>query len=151
MQFWQALAFTHPDEMLVLAPACEAHDVEFVTSDLEAEVDPRVVTRILRLLLDNVTRHTPAGTACRVEVQPEGPDVVLVVEDAGPGIPLDERCRVLLPFEQGSNRRDHAPGVGVGLTIVANLARRHGGTVRIDERPGGGTLVRVRLRTGPVE
>ena len=132
----------------LLAPACEAHGVELVATDVDAEVDVRVVTRILRLLLDNVSRHTPVGTACRVSATREGPDLVLAVEDEGPGIPVDERCRVLLPFEQGTNRRDHAPGVGVGLTIVANLARRHGGTVRVDERPGGGTRVRVRLRTG---
>ncbi|MGH8446885.1 MAG: ATP-binding protein [Solimonas sp.] len=68
------------------------------------------------------------------------------VDDDGPGIPAAEREAVLEPFY----RRDHArnldeAGSGLGLAIVADIVRRHGGELHLEDRPGGGLRVRVRL------
>ena len=61
----------------------------------------------------------------RVEQLPGGDGVLLAVEDAGAGVPAELRDSVFEPFRQG--RTTHAPGVGIGLTLVARFAELHGG------------------------
>ncbi len=64
--------------------------------------------------------------------------IVLSVEDQGPGIPPAERERVFEPFYRPSGRAEAAGSWGLGLSIVRQIAERHGGTVSCDARPGGG-------------
>ena len=69
--------------------------------------------------------------------------VEVVVEDDGPGLPADERRRVLEPFARGS--RAAAPGTGLGLAVVAQQASIHGGEVRLGDAAAGGLRAGVRL------
>ncbi len=81
----------------------------------------------------------PAGGI--VEVVVRAPADILVI-DHGPGIPPMEREQVFEPFW----RRDEAyPGAGLGLTIVREAAAVHGGSIAIQETPGGGATFRLRL------
>ena len=76
----------------------------------------------------------------------DAPKVERIVENAGPGIPQEERATVFEPFHQGANRSTHAPGVGIGLSLVARFAELHGGRAWVDDRDGGGAAFRVLLR-----
>ena len=109
-------------------------------------VDAPKVERIVENLLANAIKYTPSGTPIWVKVErvPEG--ALLTVEDAGPGIPQEERATVFEPFHQGANRSTHAPGVGIGLSLVARFAELHGGRAWVDDRDGGGAAFRVLLR-----
>jgi two-component system, OmpR family, sensor histidine kinase KdpD len=120
-------------------------DVEVVAEPLLAEVDPAMVERIMENLLINAVRHTSTGTPVwvRVESTPDG--VVLSVEDAGPGVPEDLRDGIFEPFRQGPQQDHHAPGVGIGLSLVARFAELHGGRAWLEERPGGGAAFRVSI------
>ena len=71
--------------------------------------------------------------------------VLLTVDDEGPGIPDDLREGVFEPFRQAPNRPPHAPGVGIGLSLVAQFARLHGGRAWVERRAGGGSSFRVLL------
>jgi signal transduction histidine kinase len=63
---------------------------------------------------------------------------VFVVEDEGDGVPPELREAIFEPFRQGPGPSDHAPGVGVGLSLVARFAELHGGAAWVVDRPGGG-------------
>jgi PAS domain S-box-containing protein len=113
---------------------------------LPLEVDPPKVERIVENLLANAARHTPPGTPVWVRVQPHGKGALLVVEDAGPGVPDQLRETIFQPFRQGPRPASHAPGLGVGLALVRVFAQLHGGTAWVqDRREGFGASFQVHL------
>jgi len=75
--------------------------------------------------------------------------VLIVVEDAGRGVPAELRETIFRPFEQGPERSAHSPGVGIGLSLVGRFASLHGGRAWVEDRPGGGASFRVWLPDGP--
>jgi PAS domain S-box-containing protein len=123
----------------------ERRPVHVETCPLELEVDPPKVERIVENLLANAARHTPPGTPVWVRVQPHDLGALLVVEDAGPGVPDQLRETIFQPFRQGPRPASHAPGLGVGLALVRVFAQLHGGTAWVQERSGGGASFRVHL------
>jgi PAS domain S-box-containing protein len=119
-----------------------ALDVQPIT----ASVDAAKVERILENLLSNAMRHTPEGTRVWVRAHAQEGGVLLIVEDEGPGVPEDLREAIFEPFRQvPGSRSEHAPGVGVGLSLVKRFAELHGGRVWMQEREGGGSSFRVFL------
>jgi PAS domain S-box-containing protein len=126
---------------------------EVVAQPVTVSLDPGKVERIVENLLANAARHTPPDTPVwvRVEQPPGGDGVLLAVEDAGAGIPAELRDTVFEPFRQGPGTPTHAPGVGIGLTLVARFAELHGGKAWVEERPGGGSSFRVLIPDAPQE
>ncbi|MEO8293245.1 MAG: PAS domain-containing protein [Actinomycetota bacterium] len=112
-------------------------------------VDAAKVERIVENLLANTARHTPAQSQLWVRVEPMGDGALVVVEDDGPGVSEDLRERIFEPFMQGPSLATHAPGVGVGLALVARFAELHGGRAWVQDRPGGGASFRVYLSGAP--
>jgi two-component system OmpR family sensor kinase len=112
---------------------------------LRLEVDPPKVERIVENLLANAATHTPPGTPVWVRVEAREQGALLVVEDAGPGVPAQLRETIFQPFRQGPRPNSHAPGLGVGLALVRVFAQLHGGRAWVEERPGRGASFRVHL------
>lgn len=82
-------------------------------------------------------------TRVRVRAEPSGADKLsLVVDDDGPGLPADQRATVI---RRGERLDETAPGSGLGLSIVDELARAYGGTLGLDDSPLGGLRVAVEL------
>ncbi|MGH9110353.1 MAG: sensor histidine kinase [Acidimicrobiales bacterium] len=110
--------------------------------------DKRRLQRVLDNLLDNATLH--AGGPVSVTVGVDGGWATVAVDDQGPGVPLAERERVFERFYRGaaSGRRRATSGTGLGLALVAEHVAAHRGTVRIEDRPAGGTRVVVSLPIG---
>ncbi len=115
------------------------------TQTVWAEVDAAKVERIVENLLANAARHTPAESRIWVRVIPNGSEVVIAVEDEGPGVAAEHREHIFEPFQQGPDAPEYSPGVGVGLTLVARFAELHGGRAWVQDREGGGASFRVRL------
>lgn len=105
-------------------------------------VDPGLTERILRNLLANADRHSPAGGAIWVRVEVEADGVLLVVDDAGSGVPPASREAV---FDLYHRLRSDGVGTGVGLYLVRKFAEAHRGSAVITESPAGGASVQVRL------
>jgi PAS domain S-box-containing protein len=126
---------------------------QVVAQPVTVSLDPGKVERIIENLLANAARHTPPDTPVwvRVEHPAAGDGVLLAVEDAGAGIPAELRDSVFEPFRQGPGTPTHAPGVGIGLTLVARFAELHGGRAWVEERPGGGSSFRVLIPDAPQE
>ncbi len=95
-------------------------------------------------LIDNALRYTPAGTSItlRVGQDPDG-SAVLVVEDTGPGLRADDMDHVFQRFWRGS---ELPGGCGLGLAIVQEIARRHGGDARVEQIAPQGLRVEIRIR-----
>jgi two-component system sensor histidine kinase MprB len=114
----------------------------------DAQLEPTLVEglserlgRAVDNLLDNAAKHTPQGTA--VEVVLDGGQ--LTVRDHGPGVPAAERPHVFDRFYRGDSARGR-PGSGLGLAIVRQVAETHGGSIAVEDAPGGGALFRLTLR-----
>lgn len=105
-------------------------------------LDPRFLRRIIDNLLRNAVRHTPPGSEVVLSARLDDGDVVVEVADAGTGIPDEHKAAIFEPFVRLHTER---AGTGVGLALVAALARAHGGVATVDDRPGGGSVFRVRL------
>jgi signal transduction histidine kinase len=106
--------------------------------------DADALRRVLRNLGENAARH--ASNRVAISLEARGGDVVLTVDDDGPGIPESERNRVLQRFVRldESRSRDEG-GSGLGLSIVDEVVRAHGGSVSISQSPLGGSRVQVTL------
>src|SRR5437016_2161872 len=77
--------------------------------------------------------------------------VAITVEDDGPGVPAEIRGAIFEPFRQGPTESRHAPGTGIGLSLVARFAELHGGRAWVQDREGGGASFRVFLPDHPTE
>ena len=102
----------------------------------EVEGSPRLLRRLIRNLVENAVKHgqPPVDVALTVD----RPWITISVHDAGPGIPEAERERIFEPFYRPSGRAEAAGSWGLGLSIVRQIAERHGGTVVWRARPDGG-------------
>ena len=100
-------------------------------------------------LVDNAAVY--AGGVTRLAVEASDDRVRLIVEDAGPGVPAEGRERIFERFFRGSaaGRRGAGDGTGLGLALVAEHVRLHGGRVWVDDRPGGGSRFVVELPIRP--
>ncbi|WP_323760435.1 hybrid sensor histidine kinase/response regulator [Maricaulis sp.] len=108
--------------------------------------DPLLVTRILRNLLANALRYTPAGGRVELQWQREGQSVFVEIADTGPGIKAADRERVFEEYVQlGSPAGGTQQGLGLGLTIVSQLARKLDLELRFDTEPGAGTRAGIVL------
>jgi signal transduction histidine kinase len=128
---------------LALQVATRLGDSDFVVDldrDLDATpllLDKRRVERILTNLIANAQTHGQGITALRVHREDEF--VRITIEDRGPGVAAEDRERVFERFARGSRsrRRGEDKGTGLGLALVAEHVRLHGGSVWVDDVPGG--------------
>jgi PAS domain S-box-containing protein len=125
------------------------HPISLEASPVLVAVDAPKVERIVENLLANAARHTRAGTAVWVRVEACAGGGLIVVEDAGPGVPAEVRQAIFQPFQQGPSITAHAPGSGIGLALVAYFAGMHGGRAWVQERPQGGASFQVFLPDVP--
>lgn len=105
----------------------------------DVTVDPTLLERSLANVISNAVRH--GGDApVRVEASTVGPMVHVRVVDRGPGIPVRERTEVLAPFQRFGDTNT-ADGVGLGLSIAQGFLDAMGGSLLLDDTPGGGLTV----------
>ncbi|MFD4421335.1 sensor histidine kinase [Agromyces sp. NPDC058484] len=113
--------------------------------------DLGLLRQLVRNLVDNAVRHAHSGMVLSVGPNADGASVVLIVGDDGDGIPPAERDRVFDRFVRLDDARARdTGGSGLGLAIVREIARAHGGSVRVEESTLGGARLRVTLPARPV-
>ncbi|HLG71597.1 MAG TPA: HAMP domain-containing sensor histidine kinase [Chloroflexota bacterium] len=101
--------------------------------------------QVLNNLLGNAIKFTPAGEV-RLAAQHREGSVELSVADSGIGVPDEERERIFERFHQAGAAIDgHQQGAGLGLAICREIAEHHGGRIRVDRRPGGGSVFTLAL------
>jgi len=126
--------------------------VEAATEAIVGLWDPRGIERVVLNLLTNAIKYSPSGgkVVVRIERVEEaaGPHAVLVVQDAGIGIPAADLPRIFERYRRGRNVGKIA-GTGVGLTGARQIVERHGGAIELTSDEGAGTRVTVRLPLEP--
>ena len=144
-----------------LDPLARAEDVDLLAllaeeaAETGAEVsgepvlvrgDRRLLRRLVRNLLENGRRYGDSSLVeATVRSLADG-GVALTVADRGPGVPEAERERIFEPFYRLPGRPQSVEGAGLGLALVRQIARHHGGDVRCLSREGGGTRFELELR-----
>lgn len=114
--------------------------------DAVADVDPDRLGQVLRNLITNALRYTPAGGSVTLDCQVAGRDALIAVRDSGPGIKPEDLPRIFDRFYRGERSRARATGgAGLGLAIVKHLVEAQGGTVWAESTPGHGAAFFVRL------
>ncbi|MEK8045294.1 sensor histidine kinase [Ideonella margarita] len=113
---------------------------------LTVQGSDRLLRRAVRNLLENARRYAGEGIEASVSTGAAG-EVLVRICDQGPGVPVDERERIFEPFYRMPGHAEREGGVGLGLALVRQIAERHGGQVRCEERPGGGSCFVISLPT----
>ena len=117
-----------------------------VASEVVVRGDEQQIGLLVRNLVDNAIRYTPAEGSVTVRVFPHDREAVLEVEDTGAGIPLNAQSRVFERFFRvDEDRARGSGGTGLGLSIVKHVAEMHGGHVSLQSELGEGSTFRVRL------
>ncbi len=135
-----------------LAPSFDAREQRFELhvdpSAARVKADAAKLHDVLRNLLANASAYAPEHSTVAVTTRRSGDDVAIDVLDQGPGIPEDDRARVFERFYRVDKSRARDPGgTGLGLAIVKHLVELHGGRVSVSNRPEGGAVFTVELRS----
>ncbi|AOZ50304.1 MULTISPECIES: two-component system sensor histidine kinase RstB [Chromobacteriaceae] len=128
------------------ALAQEIHWIEPAGEELTITADEHLITRALDNLLSNARRHANAVVATHILVDKQ--QCCIIVDDDGPGIPEEDRERVFDPFIRlDESRGRKTGGHGLGLAIVAGIARAHRGSIKVESSPMGGARFLLRWPT----
>jgi PAS domain S-box-containing protein len=132
-----------------LAAAAREKGIEVVLGGDESVTvsgDRRRLAQVVRNLLDNAIKFSPAGARVDVRVSVDFGSPVLTVEDQGPGIPKGEREKIFQRFYQVDRSRSKTrPGSGLGLAIVKHILQLHGASIEVGGEVGRGSVFRVRF------
>jgi signal transduction histidine kinase len=115
----------------------------------ELRADPESMRRIVGNLIENA--HKYGTTPVRVTVEPAGEKVLLSVLDSGAGVQPSEREKIFERFYRSERTATSRPGIGLGLPIVRGLVEAAGGSVWVEDAPGGGAAFRVALKVHPLD
>ncbi|HEX2013219.1 MAG TPA: ATP-binding protein [Roseateles sp.] len=124
-------------------PAAQARNIDLGLLRADAaqiQGQPEALAVLLRNLLDNAIKYTPAGGKVDVLLLDEGAQVRLRIEDSGPGIAAEERERVFDRFYRSGEAQAQTTGSGLGLAIVKTIADRHGAQLLLDRSEALGGL-----------
>jgi signal transduction histidine kinase len=113
---------------------------------LRVRADPSALAVAIRNLIDNAIKYSPRESVVRIEWGVAGDRVAIRVVDRGPGIPEREQRAIFHRFVRGQAAVDgHVPGTGVGLAMVQDIVRAHGGEIRIESQVGHGSTFTILL------
>jgi len=143
---WGSLAEIAGSVLARLRERLAAHRVLLeLPEDLPlVRVDAALIDQALANLLENAARHTPPGTLVRLRARRDVRELVVSVEDHGPGLPPGDRERIFAKFEHGAVEASGG-GVGLGLAICRAVVLLHGGRLWAEALPGGGSAFRFTL------
>jgi len=138
----------------LVAEECARLEIEPEIVTVDCYGDRRLLRRLVRNLLENALRYGIANSATgrktddimvNLRFSDDPPAIVLAVCDRGPGVPTEEAERIFEPFYRVKGASEKSGGVGLGLSLVRQIARHHHGTVRCEPREGGGSCFVVCL------
>ncbi len=132
-----------------LQPLLEGRKVECkLASHIPAiQVDGVLMEQVLVNLLENAAKYTPSGTPISLHAESTGEQVSIAVEDRGLGIPRGEEEKIFDKFYT-TKRKERRKGSGLGLAICRGIVHAHGGTIRVENRQGGGASFVMLLPVG---
>jgi signal transduction histidine kinase len=142
------LAATTREVLQTYAPAAATRrlHVDAAIGDATVPGDARLIHRLVSNLLDNAIRHNITGGHVEVTLAAGLADAMLTVTNTGALVAPDQVSRLIAPFQRGVPDRTaspNGPGIGLGLSIVGEIAQAHGASLDVRARPEGGLTVVV--------
>jgi two-component system, OmpR family, sensor histidine kinase RstB len=128
------------DLLALAAEECARYDCELKGEPVTIHGDPRLLRRMIRNLLENAERH--GKPPLRVGLRRMGAMIVLEVTDGGPGVPSSQRAQVFEPFYRLTG---DPKGAGLGLSLVRQIARLHGGDAVAEAKPNAPSCFKITL------
>jgi two-component system, sensor histidine kinase len=131
----------------------ESKGLSFVVQscDFSVRSDPSMLGRMLRNLVENAIRFTPAGGIIDIFARDRNSELLLIVKDTGIGIPEDRRHEIFRAFQQLNNpERDRSKGSGLGLAIVDRMSRLLGHALVVESTPGEGSTFSIAVPKAPL-
>jgi len=128
-------------------PLADARGVEIdlhIEHEIELPLDRDAFRQVMLNVLDNALKFGPDGQRIEIRVSSTDDRAVITVDDAGPGVPFEDRERAFEAFVRTA-ASGNKTGSGIGLAVVREVVRRHGGTARLGASPAGGARVDIRL------
>jgi len=135
------------DAIDLAGPAARAGQIQISTALQDAQVtgDRVLLERLVSNLIDNAVRHNVPGGWVLASTRTEAGVAEITVANGGEHIPADQVTGLFEPFRRLSGRTGNRPGSGLGLSIVASVAKAHGGHAEARARPDGGLDVQITL------
>jgi two-component system sensor histidine kinase KdpD len=103
-------------------------------------MDRELVRRVLRHILENASKYSPAGSPIEIDAELQGYRLMVSVTDHGPGIDDAEISRIFEEFFRGKSHGARVQGTGMGLAIVKAILRAHHGGIEVRSRVGTGSI-----------
>jgi signal transduction histidine kinase len=110
-----------------------------------AEIDPNRMRQVLANLLANALRYSPASGTISLTGETDGKNILITVQDDGPGIPPDDLAHIFERFYKSTD----SGGMGLGLAIAKHLVEAHSGSITAENAPVRGTIMRISLPLTP--
>lgn len=135
------------DTVFMYGSRLQQDGIDIYYNDTDDEIpeipcDPKRMRQVFLNILDNAAKHGGDGKRIDAAIAYENGNVVVRIRDYGAGIPEDELPLVVKKFYKGSSK---ARGSGIGLAVCDEIVQMHGGILKLENAPGGGTLVTVTL------
>lgn len=132
------------DLLALAAQEAAREELEATGASVLVQGDRALLRRLIRNLIINARRHG-GDRMPDIHVDASGGQAILAVSDRGPGIPDGEREKIFEPFYRRAGSAESGHGSGLGLTLVRQIAKHHGGHVTCRAREGGGSVFSVTL------
>lgn len=110
--------------------------------------DKARLEQLFGILLHNAMEYAPEGTAIELKAEQRNTGTLFSVRDHGPGVPDADKQRIFRRFARGDECRTGKEHFGLGLSIARQIALLHGGTLWVEDAPGGGAVFLVQLPSG---
>jgi signal transduction histidine kinase len=101
--------------------------------------------QVFSILIDNALRYSDTGGNVVVGLEKKGQDIVVTVRDSGIGLTKEEAKLAFKRFFRGGQAQSHARGTGLGLPVAKAIVEAHKGSIKLEGKPGKGTLATVLL------
>lgn len=115
--------------------------------DVDLQIAHDDLVEVLVIILDNAIKYSPKGGAIEIKCLVHGDEVLIAVQDHGPGIDPSDLPYIFDRFYRSKLRPDHTAGHGIGLAVARKLVLASGGTITADSRPKNGASFTIKLRT----
>lgn len=107
-------------------------------------IDAVLIERVLANILENASKYTPAHSSINIRGFRQDENVIITIDDHGPGLPRGRENTIFEKFERGS-KENATPGVGLGLAISRAIMKAHGGSIHGENRYNGGARFTLKL------